>query len=384
MIDVLPTVRSLMTDDDATPLFETNGHHLSGLGVRHAGELVARRLERYELEGRDRSRFSEVERMAGERITPAVPMRAWEVQLDGEPYRHVPRSPVIVIGDSHASTYQGASWSSHLARAAGIAVTDISKNTGAPTAHARLAAQGLAMLKERRVVVWIISASHMERWPWRTAEIRPEVTIEGLVSTGQANEAIRMYQAHGGDPSRLNIREADVHKLACALLDSGQTAEAIRLFTINTELFPSSANAFGVLGRVRAHLGDDAKAIESLKEALSLYPTPRVRDDASRLLAELGVDWEPPAAHVLSPEAVAALVSEYDLDGDHTGVVGVSNGRLVCELVGGPVVEMQPLSDVLFTSPAGYEISFTPAKGDEPTGLLIRGRGLRLAGRRKP
>ena len=384
VVDVLPAILSMMTDQDATPLYETSGHHVSGLGVRRLGELVAARIARYALAGRDPGRFSDVERNSVEPAGPSLPMRVWEVHLDGAPYDHVPRSPVIVIGDSNAFVYGRASWASHIARATGIPVTDISKNTGAPTAHARLAAQGLAMLRERRVVVWIMSASHMERWPWRKADIPGEVTIEGLVSTGLAEEAVALYAACGGDPARVNLRESDLNQLGNELMRGGRTREALQLFTINTELHPISANAFGVLGRVQAHLGEEARAVDSLKKALTLHPTPRTRDESLRLLAELGVDWQPPAPHVLTARAIAALVGEYALDGDRTGIVTESGGRVLFELVGGPLVTMRPFSDVHFTTHEGYELRFTPAAGDEPATVLIQGRGLRFTGRKKP
>ena len=383
VIDVLPTVQSLMTDDDATPVYETTGHHISGLGVRHTGELVAQRLERYAFEGRDKARFSDVERMAGERITPSVPMRAWEVHLDGQPYEHVPTSPVIVIGDSNAFAYQRASWASHIARATGIPITDISTSSGAPTAHARLATQGLAMLKQRKAVVWVISATHMERRPWNLADIPADATFEGLLTAGLVDEAVELFRSFEGDRSRLNVREADVNDLGYEMLRSSKNQKALQLFEINTQLFPNSANAFDSLGEVCVQLGEDEKAIEYLKKALSLNPSANTRANSERLLAQLGVDWEAPTGHVLSAEAIEALVGEYALSQNNTGIVTASNGQLIFEFVGQPVMAMDPLSDVLFTTESGFEVKFTPASENRPVAVVLSGRGMRFEGTRK-
>ena len=171
VIDPLPTILSLMTEDDETPLYEKTMHHPSGLAVRHLGELVAERLERYDFRGRDLTRFSEIEHLAQDRSIPVVPMRLWEVRMDGRPYEHVPDSPVIVVGDSNVYVHGRASWASHIARASGIPITDVSRSAGGHDAYARLASQGLAKLKKREVVVCILSATSMERRPWRAVKI---------------------------------------------------------------------------------------------------------------------------------------------------------------------------------------------------------------------
>ena len=382
VVDVLPRVLSVMTDDDAIPAFETTGHHISGLGVRHVGAQIAERLERYEFEGRDKERFSDVKRESGERITPSVPMFAWEVLDRGKPYDHVPDSEVIVIGDSNAFAYGRASWASHIARCTGIPITDISTSSGAPTAHARLASQGLAMVEKRRVVIWIISSTHMERRPWSLADIPEHSTLAGLFSAGAIDEAIALYESQEKGAAELGLDEGELNDLGYQLLGQEKFSQAAAIFLINTKAFPHSANAFDSLGEASMKTGDRDVAIAALKKALSLNPPANTRANSMRLLAELGVEYTPPEAHALSEAAMEALAGEYSLTGDNTGFVRIENGGLVFEFVGQPKMGLTPLSDVLFTTESGFTVEFELGDEGTPPFVGIRGRGMTFEGSR--
>ena len=377
VIDVLPAILSLMTEDDATPLYETDGHHVSGLGVRHLGALVADRLARHRFEERDHARFTDVERTAADR------MRVWEVHQDGRPYEHSPVSPVVVVGDSNALTFGRASWASHVARAAGLPVTDLSRRSGGPTAHARLAAQGTEMLRQRRVVVWILTATALEHRPWRRVTIPRDPQAEGLLTAKRAGEFLALLAACDDDLSRMNVREFDVDGLAKELARAGELEQARRLFEINTELFPGSANAFASLGPFYARIGETEKAIACLEKVLTLNPKPETRERSARLLARLGVEPALPATHELSLAALEALVGVYDLDGNNTGVVTRSNGRLVFEYAGRGAVEMRPLSDHRFATDVGFEIRFVPASDGGPPAVVLHGPRRSFEGRKR-
>ena len=48
--------------------------------------------------------------------------------------------------------------------------------------------------------------------------------------------------------------------------------DAIQLFELNTELFPSSGNVFDSLGEAYLKIGDKEKALASYKKAFELDP----------------------------------------------------------------------------------------------------------------
>ncbi len=167
VVDVLPAVLAAK-DEAEVPLFETAYHHHSGLGARVVGEVVAERLRRYQFEGADPDRYRDSRRTGTERHHPEVPMKVWPVvDAEGTEYAHVEDSPVVVIGDSNAFAHGAGSWSSHIARSLGLAISEVARPGSGPVAHTLLLQQGEEQLQLRKAVVWIVTSSHIQRHPWR-------------------------------------------------------------------------------------------------------------------------------------------------------------------------------------------------------------------------
>jgi tetratricopeptide (TPR) repeat protein len=67
-------------------------------------------------------------------------------------------------------------------------------------------------------------------------------------------------------------------------LASDRFEDAIRLFSLNVELFPQSANAYDSLGEAYMRNGQRALAIENYQRSLALDPG---NANAERMLAQL-------------------------------------------------------------------------------------------------
>ncbi len=383
VVDVLPTVSKLMTDDDALPLYETTGHHLSGFAVKHAGTLVTERLARYALDGADTGHFTEVKRLAYEGARPDVSMWVWEVLDQGRPYGQDARSEVIVIGDSNVKMYGGASWAAHIARGTGIAVADIANASGGSTAHLKLSRQGRGILKQRRVVIWILSATSMDLAPWYPAEISDQPGFFSLMTSGMIQEALALYNAPDFDRSSIRIEEAEMNDLAQGFLEEKQTKLALEVFRFNTQFFAHSATAFWNLGKACFELGQRREAVKSLKAALALNPSPSTRSRSLELLKTLGVEYTPPEPYRLKPDVAQAWVGAYSLNQGHKGIVTIEAGELLFELVGQPKMILRPLSDQLFTTDLGIKVEFTPAGNAGPVGVVLTAARMRLEGTRQ-
>ena len=87
------------------------------------------------------------------------------------------------------------------------------------------------------------------------------------------DEAIRRYRvAKAALPEEDFFVEAEVDLLAYELLDAGEEEEALKLFILNTEVFPEALNVFLSLGDVHRQLGNKAQTIEAYEKALALNP----------------------------------------------------------------------------------------------------------------
>lgn len=383
VLDVLPTLFAIGADEDGAgvPLYETTGHHISGYGVRACGQQVAERLERYDFKGRDKSRFRDKRRRSGERITPSKHMLAWQVRFDGKAYEHVEDSEVVIIGDSNAFAYGSSSWASHIARATGIPVTDLSTSSGASTAHVRLASLGLEKLKKRRVVIWIITSTHLERFPWKKTDLPKEATITGLLNTGRYADAVARYEqgrARGEDPL---LDEDEINSLGYKLLREERDLEsALSLFELNVAAFPYSANARDSLGEayLRAERKEDAKAC--LEACLALNPSDSLRKTTLERLSELGLEFEVPEIPSIDPSRLKLLTGTYSLTGKNRGIVTLESGDLVFEFVGQQKLPLDPIDESIFTSSAGFTVLFTRSEEGRGIAVRIQGRGMRFEG----
>ena len=68
------------------------------------------------------------------------------------------------------------------------------------------------------------------------------------------------------------IPERSINSLGYRLLSHKQTADAIRIFQLNVELYPDSANTYDSLGEAYMAAGDKTQAVKNYEKSLSLNP----------------------------------------------------------------------------------------------------------------
>jgi CubicO group peptidase (beta-lactamase class C family) len=75
------------------------------------------------------------------------------------------------------------------------------------------------------------------------------------------------------DSSNFYFSERECNSLGYYLLRDNKTTDAIELFKLNTEQFPSSGNAFDSLGEAYLKAGDNEKSLASYQKAFALDPS---------------------------------------------------------------------------------------------------------------
>jgi tetratricopeptide (TPR) repeat protein len=68
------------------------------------------------------------------------------------------------------------------------------------------------------------------------------------------------------------MREGELNAVGYVLLAQGRSQEAITVFRINANLFPSSANCFDSLGEAYSMTGQKEKSIQAYEYAQTLDP----------------------------------------------------------------------------------------------------------------
>lgn len=92
------------------------------------------------------------------------------------------------------------------------------------------------------------------------------------LENGNADSLISAYQNIDNKTSYSLLGESELNSLGYDLLAKGNTAVAIQVFTLNTQLYPHSANVWDSLGEAYWKNGNISKAIESYKKALQINP----------------------------------------------------------------------------------------------------------------
>ena len=291
VVDIMPMLWEAQVDAPV-PLYEVGGHHLSGYGAKLAGELVAQRLERYALAGRSPDRFEVRRRTGTERVDRAIPMKAWQVlDQNGKPYEHVEGAGVIVIGDSHAFAYFTASWASHIARSAGVPISDISESSGGATAHLKFARMGRESVAKRKVVIWIFTSVGLaSSRPFEKAVFTEEAVAGPTIDVASIRARIKAYhEAKKVDPdANPGVREVELNKAGYDLIAADELDLALEIFIIATQEWPESANAFDSLGEALALADRKAEAIAALEQVLTLDPDAVLERKTRARLEELG------------------------------------------------------------------------------------------------
>lgn len=109
------------------------------------------------------------------------------------------------------------------------------------------------------------------------------------VKAGLLRQLGKTAEADKLDKDAITIaNEAELNQYGYQLLGGGKHDEAIKIFTLNTERHPESANCWDSLGEGYATKGDKENAIKNFKKALSMNPPANVKANSEAYLKKLG------------------------------------------------------------------------------------------------
>jgi tetratricopeptide (TPR) repeat protein len=101
-----------------------------------------------------------------------------------------------------------------------------------------------------------------------------------LLTQGHIDTAIALFHAfHQSQPDRVTFEEAQVNVLGYRLLQSGDLETAIKVFKMNTLVYPHSANTWDSLSDGYLATGDNEKAIECMRKVLEVLPDDTVNSE---------------------------------------------------------------------------------------------------------
>lgn len=115
--------------------------------------------------------------------------------------------------------------------------------------------------------------SMVELWTDVTGEASAARTLFELLESGAEETAIReVVAARDAEPPRFFFFESELNGYGYVFFQRGDFDNAVRLFEINVELFPSSWNVYDSLGEALAARGDADRALAMYRRSLELNP----------------------------------------------------------------------------------------------------------------
>jgi tetratricopeptide (TPR) repeat protein len=99
------------------------------------------------------------------------------------------------------------------------------------------------------------------------------LTLSATIASSGIDQATQQYHdLKAAEPAIYNFDEAELNTLGYQLIRARKFKEAIRIFQLNVEAYPKSANTYDSLGEAYMDDGDKSRAIANYQESLQLNP----------------------------------------------------------------------------------------------------------------
>jgi CubicO group peptidase (beta-lactamase class C family) len=99
------------------------------------------------------------------------------------------------------------------------------------------------------------------------------ILFKAIAKEGLEAAVKQYYDLKKNQPGAYNFQEPRLNNLGYILMGQGKIKEAIRIFQLNVEAYPSSSNVYDSLGEAYMRNGDKSLAIENYEKSLNLDPS---------------------------------------------------------------------------------------------------------------
>ncbi len=113
--------------------------------------------------------------------------------------------------------------------------------------------------------------------------------LSDLAAKGDIDQAVEMVSKYVKDPKYRynNDIESQINTFGYELINLGDYKQAIRIFTLNTKIYPQSANTWDSLAESYWRSGDKENAIKYYNKAISIDPKGRTGDNARSMIQRI-------------------------------------------------------------------------------------------------
>ena len=106
----------------------------------------------------------------------------------------------------------------------------------------------------------------------KAKQLNRKQLMELLREKKSVDEVIQLIKHEDIPNSNYDLSENGMNTFGYQLMSQGKKEEALKVFKLNTELYPSSYNSFDSYGECLLEMGDKENAIKAYKKSLTLNP----------------------------------------------------------------------------------------------------------------
>lgn len=108
--------------------------------------------------------------------------------------------------------------------------------------------------------------------------------LSNLLTQGKSiDDVIKFIKSEDKNETEFNISESGINNFGYDILEKGKNEDALKIFKLNTELYPKAFNTWDSYGECLLILGKKANGIKAYKKSLELNPK---NDNAKKIISE--------------------------------------------------------------------------------------------------
>ena len=202
-----------------------------------------------------------------------------------------------------------------------------------------------------------------------------QILYKSIEKSGIASALVKFKELKT-NKEKYRFNETEINQLGYEFLNQNRIDEAIAVFKLNVEEFPTSSNVFDSYGEALLKKGNKEEAIVNYKKSVEMDPR---NTGAVKILKDLGVKIDGPKEVKITAETIKQYAGKYQLAPDFDLIITVNGEQIFAQGTGQRPAEIFPSAeDLFYPKVVDARIKFTRENG------IVNGLILYQGGREMP
>ncbi|MDC6390720.1 serine hydrolase [Maribacter sp. PR1] len=181
------------------------------------------------------------------------------------------------------------------------------------------------------------------------------------------------------DSDSFDLRENEMNQVGYQLLEMDKIQEAAKIFELNKNTYPNSANVYDSYAEALMKLGNKEEAIKNYKKSVEMNPA---NQNGIDMLKELGVDTTDLVKEIEVPdEILETYIGKYALSPQFIITISKEGNQMKAQATGQPMFDIFPKSNnVFYLKVVEAQLTFNSGENGEIESLTLKQGGQETTG----